>query len=502
MIPAILGFISLLPWLLFGLAGPFSDATFHLETAAGKYALIHLDFVHLLYTCGPPLFLAPILFLVHNHWFFWIGSLVMAATSVLAGCFFWRMLKRFLYSPWAAFAGAALMSFHPFLHQLQFYWMTEFAYAATLLAGLYYLARALEEQSNRLLVLGSAWLFLSRLMRPQADIGFLVGAAGILLFGLWPRQERNQTSVAERLRRLCLWLLVPLALSVPFRVLNHYQHDTWLLTKSLGNADGFYLQMDKGSYNEANGPASKQLWDWCMDLRSNPDPKRFPQTGESVVQEGLRECMSITGDHYMDYGAPREIYFLYTNDWQRADEFVSIVKREAIKSDPKRYLRWAIRHFRWYISGPSENRTEWQDRFPGAVLSRRSRPFVFPSRLGITQTKYLGGIATDHPTIFQVYNASRTVFWKSVTRGKKWTALSFPFLLWIVYKRYSRSAFYFLSMAYGTHITTALALASMTGFHHRYAVPLELFTLIYLAFWLDILLMQFIHASRAPERHR
>ncbi len=479
--------ISLIPWILFGFLGPFSDATFHLETAAGKYGLIPLDFIHLLYTCAPPLFITPLLFVLRDHWFYWVGSMMMAASSVLLALVLWTVLTRHCKNQTIAFAGALLYACHPFLHQLHFYWMTELAYAIPLLIGLSVLSEGLPQYDLKKVCTASAWIMLSRLMRPQASIAFYTGLLLLVLVPLYQHYREHNSGRPFQWQLIAAWFVIPMVISVPFRILNRVHHNTWSLQKSLGNADGFYLQMEQGSYKETNGPASRQLWDWCADLRRDSTPSRFPHVEKNIVEENVRECINIKDKYYMDYGAPRAVCYIFTNDWERADEFVSVVKHEAIKADPKRFIQWAMKHSRWYLFAPSENHTEWQDTFRDAALSRRAKPFFFHTRLGDHVSRNWGGIATDRPWIFNAYSQCRTVFQMNATRLKRLTTYLLPLMLWLAFRYRPRSLFYFLLSCVIVHWLTAVALGSMTGFHHRYGVPLEVFTLLYVVFWLDTL---------------
>jgi hypothetical protein len=479
---------SLLPWILFGFQGPNSDAMFLLECATAKFGLSAFDWDQLLFTAGPEILLTPLIFLFKSSFFFLLGSGLMAAASALCAWALYGLSRRH-FRTWQALAFASLLTaFHPFVHQLHFYWMTELGFITTLILGIERFNRFLFQGRTRDLVWSAAILFLGRLMRPQMDLVFMLGAGCLIARGLWDGFRFKSAGYIRPLgTALTAFLLPAFLLSVPFRALNYHQYGTWLLSKTLGYGCGFYVDMER-TYKRSNGPASELLWTRCEDILAHPDRYQRPEIPGHTLNNTINACHRLQSDSSMFYSTPRNITYTATLDWIKADDSVADIRNEAVRADPRHYLRWMFRHYHFYLSGLSENPVEWQDNYYHIVTERREHPYRFQLKDGVIETHAVGGLAYNHRWMFDVYNRMRTPFRHSMTYLKKITILLMPFLLWLVWKRRSGEYLGWIVSSLVCHLALMASLAGIVGFHHRYAAPFEFFTILYAAVWIDLLL--------------
>lgn len=215
---------------------------------------------------------------------------------------------------------------------------------------------------------------------------------------------------------LAVFVLIPLAVSLPFRVLNKIRHDTWMMNKMEGMNTGWYT-WDMEVYDKSNGPASNQLYEWCKTIREHTP--EFAKEPEDITR-GLFAAADhvLNGEHRLIPGSPRLICYAMTRNWIKTDDFMFQIFFEAIKKDIPQYIRWGFQNFRWYLAGISENPNEFQFSFHRDQMEI-IRISSLPLRSVTIVTEPLVGIVNRYPAVFNVYNVFRLRYAKSMTYLKK-----------------------------------------------------------------------------------
>lgn len=517
--------LSLHPWILYGLRGPSSDGVRLLYSAAGKFGLMPIGWEDLLLTGGVSVFIAPLLFVVRSPHFFWIGSFILAVTSCWGTYCFWVIFRQLLRYRLSVIIGVSLIAFHPFVHQMHYFWMTELGYLIFLFLGLYELSVYLVQRHLLTLIRASVYIFLSVLIRPQSTLVYPIAALAILLSYVPTMLANPKVQIYRCLGQISMFLGVGVLLSLPIRYLNHIHHNTWQFSKYLGKAVTMYLH---GGYDRTAGPNSEKLSELSSIILKNP---RWVEIGRSPVTCGDRvgtsdltflnvpslqslpvwskdpcahpfwywlyqktylDSVRILGPgHDVSNNGPSAIYYAFTNDWQKSDDFAVQVWIEAIRQHPFGYLQWGLHWAKGYFTWLSENPNEWHNGFAThymqgdhADLERAAIPLYKQTIEG----GRLGGLAFVYPKLVDIYSLLRSIFAFVMTYSKKVTIVLLPFLLFIVFRRGPPVLFWFLFLSSLTQIASGVAMGMLVGFHHRYAVPLEFFTIFYLGCWLDIFL--------------
>jgi hypothetical protein len=480
----LLAVLSLWPWIMYGLRGPNSDAVLWLHTNLAMYGMVDIGWNDLLFTQGPTLFLAPLLWVIRNHWFFWISSFLLAVSSVVITMWFWRLGGHLYRNRGIATAAAFVISVHPFLHQLHYWWMKEFFYISFLVAGLFSFNRYCVANQRQYIVFAASLFFMSLLMRYQGVVGLYL-AVGCCLFRMVCRKTAGLTDKRSWID-LGLLVAIPLAMSLPFRALNYVRYGTPMLNQATGANVGWYTATE-GQYSPANGPASFRLQKWSELILREPEKHRVrpPHVDESYP-DPVRVADRIVNEKTFRYGWPKNIFWEFSHDWLKSDKFISDLTIEAIRSNPTKFLKWGIRQSRYYMTGLSENPTEFQADFAPTIIKKPG--VVFDRvllRSGVIEGWAIGGLAWRLPKIYSAYNSFRHGYSKVITYVKKVNFVLLPFLLGAVWLK-RRDIRYFLLLSILVHTSTGIALGFMVGFHHRYGIALEIFYILYTFLWIDL----------------
>lgn len=521
--------LTLHPWILYGFRGPGGDGVGLLEAAVAKYGFMKLYWSNLLLTGGVSLFIAPLLFVMPNPWFFWIGSSVLALATLWGTWYIWQIYSHLFSFRSSAWIGSFIVAAHPFLHQMQYWWMSDTAYVVLLFIGLYQVSVYLVKGRLSNLLLASISLALSLLVRPQAMLAYFVCTAVTLLAGLSDLFAVRSLSLSRRVCDLILFCGLGFALTLPVRYLNHIQHNTWQLTKYFSKNLTFYLQHE--GYSRFNGPASERLWQMARIIRFAPewrpirdnldylDHLELPSRGDFrplstlppaqrlgdwkkaisdnsefswLYRSAYRNAIGITTDEQhsnMDLNGPNVIYFVFDDNWKKADDFGVQVWSEAVHKHPVRYLKWGLFWSKGYFTWLSENPNEWHAHFAaGYMQNKLAEREVSSIRVHdkVVLANHRGGLAFIVPGLVDKYSAFRLFYARSMTYVRKITFLMLPLLIFVIYKKGPPQLFGFTVLAVFSHLLSCLLLAMILGFHHRYSAPFELFTIFYVVCWYDI----------------
>lgn len=531
--------LSLHPWILYGLRGPSSDGIRLLYSAVGKFGLMDIGWEDLLLTGGVSLFLAPILYIVRGPYFFWIGSAILAMSTLLGTFYFWAIFRQLLTSFWSASVAILLVAMHPFIHQMQYFWMTEAAYIAFLLFGLYQASVYIVSGLRSSIVKSSFFLFLAVVARPQACLAYPLVTCVVLIAAIRPLGGEIMISLKRRFADVILFVLLGASLSIPIRYLNHLHHGTWQFSKYLGKNLTFYLH---GAYDRDNGPVSAQLWErsnsilndhaWtqlgqqklqCGGLRGETnDSSLYVPPIENLqlwakrpcehpfwfylYQKAYNEAIDITGYyHVTSYLGPSTIFYLFTNDWSRSDDLAVQVWWEAVKKHPLRYLQWGSHWSKGYFTWMSENPNEWHAGFASRYMLddyAKNERCVLPLHSGMIEGRAWGGLAFTYPKIVNIYSLMRRVYSDFMTYVKKTTIVFSPFLILIAFRAGRPLHFWFLVTSLAVHLVSASSMAFVVGFHHRYSMPMEFFSIFYLASWIDFTIQRYSNRQSSDELRR
>jgi len=484
-------FLSILPWVIFGLNGPQSDGARLLVHTLHVYGFVDnqifpFDAPAYFWTRGPSLFFAPLRYLLPADYFYWFGSLLMVFIYLFLLFFLYRSLLKH-FQKYAALLIVLSYGANPFLQQMHYWWMTESVFTLSLIISFSEFFSFLKYKNEKHFY--SLTFFLSLMVFSRSEAMAVCLFFGLLFLFFLISNKFNSSFLSYiniyfkniKIKHVVLIFLIPFLLTLPFRIRNLYRFQSFSLNESIGPNITFYIQRS-GLFSPANGPNSKLLVILAQRILDNPKDPLF-ETYKNRAENILKG--------QFNYIYPVSFYFAFFRDRKKANKFAVDIFLETIKAHKLKYLKAVIGGSLHYWLGPYD-----EGEFE---ISKNSEAIDFDSSHSMTQTivPAVLGLNKFSPLFEKLYYSYRSVYSKFFNIMKKGMFFILPFFFIFLYFKRKYELFSILSILVIFQLFMTVSFSFFRGApSQRYGISFEMFFALYFV----IALVIFIRSLKSTSK--